>query len=73
MIKPFVTMKEFRTYYASVTEYWLDKAVAENPQACCALGDGANCRILIDTEFFLNLLRGECAANASKTELKHDN
>lgn len=66
MIKPFVTFKEFRTYYASVTEYWLDKVVAENPQACCTMGEGANCRLLIDTEFFLDKLRAECQAHADK-------
>lgn len=65
-VKPYVTMNEFREDFASVTENWLENKVAEHPEHCFAQGEGKNCRITIETEFFLGLCREECAAHGKK-------
>lgn len=65
-VKPFVTMNEFRDDFASVTENWLETRVAQHPEHCFAQGEGKNCRITIETEFFLGLCRAECAAHGKK-------
>lgn len=65
-MKPYVTMNEFREDFASVTENWLENRVAEHPEHCFAQGEGKNCRITIETAYFLGLCREECAAHGKK-------
>lgn len=64
--KEYVTPDEFRETRASVTAYWIESRIAEHPEACCTMGDGKNCRILIRAGFFLALLDKECEQHAAK-------
>lgn len=64
--KEYVTPDEFRETRASVTAYWIESRIAEHPEACCTMGDGKNCRILIRADFFLALLDKECEQHAAK-------
>lgn len=64
--KEYVTPDEFRKTRASVTAYWIESRIAEHPEACCTMGDGKNCRILIRADFFLALLDKECEQHAAK-------
>ena len=45
---------------------WIESRIAEHPEACCTMGDGKNCRILIRADFFLALLDKECEQHAAK-------
>lgn len=69
-VKPYVTMDEFREDFASVTENWLENRVALHPEHCFTQGEGKNCRITIETAFFLGLCREECAAHGRKASEK---
>ena len=62
--KEYVTPDEFRETRASVTAYWIESRIAEHPEACCTMGDGKNCRILIKADFFVDLLDRECEKHA---------
>lgn len=64
--KIYVTPDEFRETMASVTGYWIESRIAEHPEACCTMGDGKNCRILIKADFFISLLDSECEQHAAK-------
>ena len=64
--KEYITPDEFRETRASVTAYWIESRIAEHPEACCTMGDGRNCRILIRADFFVGLLDEECRAHGER-------
>lgn len=70
--KEYITPDEFRETRASVTAYWIESRIAEHPEACCTMGDGKNCRILIRADFFVALLDKECEAHAAKVAAGKD-
>lgn len=69
--KVYVTPDEFRETMASVTAYWIESRIAEHPEACCTMGDGKNCRILIKGDFFISLLDRECEQHAAKVAARN--